>query len=481
MSNLAGRPLHLSSFTLDEFEHAIRHSAVDIPCSMLAEIHSTLIYNLRTVPFQRHSALVSLLRLKDLVEDEAEVGNNWERVPLRHSEGRDGWEDAVFGCLKDHATLINFPTLREVLTRLLFAPDSHVDPCSSSSGSSRVSSPVSSALVVISNPAERYYTLPAADRIAILSFMSNLAISSKAVHGHIEYCEEQLTALRKEKIEVNRLKKQHAEEMNILRIEAKEDPLPAPTNGVDQDVVMLDSSDLSDVSGSDSAPKKGSSRAKGAKTGLGKQREAARRQSSTLWLNIVGLTRRSINWNAAWRALSGSLENFCAPFVSSLLGRTDSITEFGGLMEWAQDRWWAVVVLLSMAPGGFSFKDPEFDTDLLAARTDEGIEERRKEEEGVEGMLGPGDWAVYSDQEELDEFMAWLNPKGHREIALKTVLTKWWPHITSGLRRRVADVNVNARLPEARRSTRTKSAVHDISREPYMMWTNRKATTVVAQ
>jgi hypothetical protein len=31
----------------------------------------------------------------------AEVGNNWERVALRHSDGRDGWEDALFGCLKD--------------------------------------------------------------------------------------------------------------------------------------------------------------------------------------------------------------------------------------------------------------------------------------------------------------------------------------------------------------------------------------------
>ena len=31
----------------------------------------------------------------------ADVGNNWERVPLRHSEGREGWEDALLGCLKD--------------------------------------------------------------------------------------------------------------------------------------------------------------------------------------------------------------------------------------------------------------------------------------------------------------------------------------------------------------------------------------------
>jgi hypothetical protein len=63
---------------------------------------------------------MSLLRLKDEidVEDEkddtvfgvsietlttamAEVGNNWERVPLRHAECREGWEDALVGCLKD--------------------------------------------------------------------------------------------------------------------------------------------------------------------------------------------------------------------------------------------------------------------------------------------------------------------------------------------------------------------------------------------
>jgi bromodomain adjacent to zinc finger domain protein 1A len=37
--------------------------------------------------------------------------------------------------------------------------------------------------------------------------MCNLAISSKAVHAHMELCEEQLTALRKEKIDVNRQKK----------------------------------------------------------------------------------------------------------------------------------------------------------------------------------------------------------------------------------------------------------------------------------
>lgn len=39
---------------------------------------------------------------------------------------------------------------------------------------------------------------------------------------------------------------------------------------------------------------------------------------------------------------------------------------------------------------------------------------------------------------QLDEFVAWLNPKGHRELALKNTLTKWWPHIAPGIRKRIS-------------------------------------------
>ena len=83
-----------------------------------------------------------------------------------------------------HANLQNFPRLREVLTRLLF--DENNNP---------------------TVPEVSYPYLPPEDRIAILTFMCDVAISSKAVHQHMEQCEEQLTALRKEKIEVNRQKK----------------------------------------------------------------------------------------------------------------------------------------------------------------------------------------------------------------------------------------------------------------------------------
>lgn len=108
--------MHLSFFTLDDYEHAIRHSLPDTPCNLLAEVHSVLIYNLRTVPFTRHAAIISLSELQEgdmdgnairipsidtLTDALVETGNNWERVPLKHGEGRGGWQEALIGCLKD--------------------------------------------------------------------------------------------------------------------------------------------------------------------------------------------------------------------------------------------------------------------------------------------------------------------------------------------------------------------------------------------
>ncbi|KAH7924854.1 chromatin remodeling complex protein [Leucogyrophana mollusca] len=503
-----GQPLHISSFTMDEFEHAMRHSVIDPPCALLGEIHSTLIYNLRTVPFTRHSAVLSLLRSKEDTEDQeqdkvlgvtidqlaaamADVGNNWERVPLRHSELRAGWEDALLGCLKDHANLQNFPRLREVLTRLLFAPDLPAEP-STSSSSSRVSSPAFQSLTLSSSAGERYHTLPPVDRIAILAFMCNLAISSKAIHVHMESCEEQLTALRKEKIEVNRLKKQYVEEMNALagEVEVKEEP---STNGVAEDAVMHDSSDLSDVLSEDgsetasatSGRQKGSARQKDLRQKAhsqahAKQRELARAKVASAKQALAEHRRLDEEVNKIERRLEGIEREFRKLF-GAIRVKPLGKDRFHNRIWWFDGMGSASLLgsggVVQYGTGRIFVQGPsEFDQDLLAKREENDVEARRQEEEGEEGILGPGQWAVYADLEEIDELLAWLNPKGVRELALKNVFAKWWNHIAPGMRKRITDLNISAKLPEARRSTRTKSTGgHDISREPYMMWTNRRA------
>lgn len=101
---------------MDDYEAALRHSVTEPVCTLLAEIHSTLIYNLRTVPYKRHAAVISLtddeenpehdkeslgVSIDQLTSALADIGNNWERAPLRHAENREGWEESLIGCLKD--------------------------------------------------------------------------------------------------------------------------------------------------------------------------------------------------------------------------------------------------------------------------------------------------------------------------------------------------------------------------------------------
>jgi bromodomain adjacent to zinc finger domain protein 1A len=482
-----GQPLHISSFTLDEFQHAIQHSVIDPPCHLLAEVHSTLIYNLRTVPFQRHSAIFALLDIQEqmgvdhevfgitvdkLTYAMADVGNNWERVPLRHTEGREGWEDALVGCMKDHATTTNFPRLREVLTRLLFAPGSSAEP-SSVSSSSRTSSPVPSTLKVATTPADSYHNLPPEDRIAILSFMCNLAISSKAIHSHMESCEEQLTALRKEKIEVNRSKKQLTEEMNGLLSETKGLESSSKATSSEKDVTMQDPGEVSE--NSDESPKPMARRTK-------QEREASRAKVASAKHALAEHRRLDEEVNKLERRLE-AIEREFRKLLGGVRVKPLGKDRFYNRIWWFDGMGSASLMgsggVVQYGTGRLFIQGPsEFDMELLGRREEGDIDARRKEEEGEEGMLGSGDWAVYTELEEIDEFVAWLNPKGNRELALKNALTKWWPHIAPGIRKRLADLNITAKLPEARRSTRTKAvagAGHDISREPYMMWTNRRA------
>ncbi|KAI8995548.1 chromatin remodeling complex protein [Trametes punicea] len=481
-----GQPLHISPFTMDDFEAALRHSMVDPPCQLLAEIHATLIYNLRTVSFNRHSAVMSLVDYKQehgdnevsgvtieqLTAAMADVGNNWERAPLRHSEGRDGWEESLVGCLKDHANLENFPRLREVLTRLLFAPDSAPEP-SGSTAPSPSTSPAPLRLTTPAHPKELYYRLSAKDRVDILAFMCNLAVSSKAIHAHMEACEEQLTALRKEKIEVNRTKKSYLEEIAALEGEINPDGKPQ-TNGKtpDEDVAMHDLSDLSDVPNSDTedaAPKPRRSAAK--------EREAARAKAQSAKQAQADRRRLEEEVNKLERRLEG-IEREFRKLLGSVRVKPLGRDRFFNRVWWFDGMGAASLIgsggTVQYGAGRIFVQGPsEFDVEVLRRR-EEDVDKRRREEEGEEGMLAVGEWAVYNDVDEVREFVDWLNPKGVRELALKNAFTKWWNHIAPGMRRRAADLSANAKIPEARRSTR-KHAGADVLREPYMQWTNRKA------
>ncbi|KAJ3530959.1 hypothetical protein NM688_g7641 [Phlebia brevispora] len=493
-----GQPLHISSFNMDEFEQALRHTMIDPPCNLIAEIHSTLIYNLRTVPFTRHSAVLSLLDLRtelggdhrvlgvtldELTSAAADIGNNWERAPLRHAEGREGWEESLVGCLKDHANIHNFPHLREILTRLLFAPEPAVEVNSMPSTPAGTPPPQHLGFTVASTPRERYHSLTPKEKIDILFFFCNLAISSKAIHAHMESCEEQLTELRKQKIEVNRTKKAYLEEMNTLMGENKEPEKNGEKklNGTatGEGTPMAESSDLSEVPASDGETETGSAPPRqSARRAQAKERELARAKLASHKQAMAEHRRLDEEVNKCERRLE-QIERDFRKLLGSIRVKPLGRDRFYNRVWWF-DGMGAMSLLgsggsVQYGTGRIFIQGPsEFDVEILRRR-EEDVAARRLEEEGEDGMLDVGEWAVYDDLETVDQFVAWLNPKGVREVALKNTIAKWWQHIAPGIRRRTSDLAASAKLPEARRSTRTKHPGSDIIREPYMMWTNRRA------
>jgi len=300
------------------------------------------------------------------------------------------------------------------------------------------------------------------DRIAILAFMCNLAISSKAIHLHMESCEESLTALRKEKIEVNRQKKTFFEEINNLG-DVKDTGSASATpgaNGEDFDM-DLDPDEPKSV------------------TSHSKDREAARAKQASQKQALAERRRLDEEVNKLERRLEGIEREF-----RKLLGAV-RVKPLGRDRFFNRIWWFDGLGAASLVGSGgntqygtgriFIQGPSEFDMEILNQRVREGIVARRIEEEGEYGVLRSNEWAVYSELDELDEFVAWLNPKGHRDLATKNALTKWWPHITAGMKKRIADANAKAQLPDARRSSRSKAGGVDVSRDPYMQWVNRKA------
>jgi len=304
----------------------------------------------------------------------------------------------------------------------------------------------------------------------------------------MEACEEELTSRRKEKIELNRARKALVEAREALLGENKKGD--GASNGADDDTPMNDLSELSDVSASENSSEPGVAskkvtdlRRKAQSQAHAKQREAARAKAASVKQAMAEHRRLDEEVNKHERRLEG-IEREFRQLLGAVRVKPMGKDRFYNRIWWFDGMGSASLLgsggIVQYGTGRLFVQGPSvFDQEILDRREEGDVHVRRLEEEGEEGMLGIGEWAVYTDLEEVDEFTAWLNPKGNRELALRNTLTKWWPHIVPGIRKRLSDLNNIAKLPEARRSTRVKQGgTTDISRAPYMTWTNRKAVSM---
>ena len=226
-------------------------------------------------------------------------------------------------------------------------------------------------------------------------------------------------------------------------------------NAADQDVEMQDSSDLSD-----GGPDSGATSEAGSAAGSSTKRSASRSQS--LRRKAQAKSREISRSNAASTRKAAADLRRLEEEVNKFDRRLEAIErEFRKLLgcirvkPMGKDRfhnriWWfdGLGSGTLVASGGgtvwstgrvFIQGPSELDRDLLDRREveDGDVKKRRLEEEGVDGMLDVNEWAAYSEPEQVEELVAWLNTKGIRENALKNNMTKWMSHITPGVRKRL--------------------------------------------
>lgn len=176
------------------------------------------------------------------------------------------------------------------------------------------------------------------------------------------------------------------------------------TNGTEEDAPMNDVSELSDASGGDNSST-GKKKAKRQETRIAnaKARGAARAKQAQQKQALAEHRRLDEEVNKLERRLEGIEREFrqhVGGVRAKPLGKDrfyNRIWWFDGLGSTSTNN----PALGQYGTGRIFIQGPsEFDMDILKRREGD-INARRLEEEGEDGMLGPGDWAAYSTVEEV--------------------------------------------------------------------------------
>lgn len=591
-----GKPLLLSPFTMDDYEQALHHRLSDPPCTLINEIHRTLINLIvrdgGSSLIAQGSALVASLddaasappstngdaddqaaseagsdvdeldptpngaptngngngasnhadaeAITGLLEAAHQLSKGWEKLIIRPDNRRERWENSLIGLIAARATSDLLPRRIGILSHLTAVEhaEGYID------GKFEAE--------LYDTPSQRYPLLTLADKLQILDFLCILAVETKPVKAFYDECEAQLTELRKEKIEVSRSKKELAnawgefegskkedkegdeqEGEDRVEEEEKDEEEGEDEEGVDgvedeeeeeeeeeEDELASDSDTRSTREDSSFSDSGRGGRGGGSRQEILRQkaiekqaREAARRLEEA---KAREAHRAKLAENKILAAQRKKLEEE----ESKLARRDETIDrEFRRLIlasrmtPLGRDRfgdkyWWFdgvgscslvtgsekatyqtgrlfiqgasvdEVSLLIPDPPTTPVKTsayahllhPPISAELIATR-------RAAELGGPDGTLLPNEWAVYSDPERVEQFYAWLRPKGHREHQLKQQLGRLKHYIETGMKKRNADLTAHLKdLPDAvRRSARSvkdHAAANATTRLGYMAWKN---------
>lgn len=306
-------------------------------------------------------------------------------------------------------------------------------------------------------------------RVSALQMITILSISTAAVKEFLEQCSDDMTDVRKRKIEHQREKKALIEELQIKDRDRKilwpqnmpdspkpESVEPLSVNGEDDDTLETNGASGSDPE--DEAPTSGRSLRRGSDRKRKRTEDAARRQKERAekaeaakeknkqtrefrkLLKDIEVLREKIQDNEEKiQECDGDLREANVQ-RTRVLGKDRFCNRyywferngqpFGGLPRsstasygYANGRIW-VQGPDDMEADGFINLPPD-EQKAYRSRFGMTVIERRKQEEGSTSLLSAHEWGFYDDPARLDNLISWLDDHGEREKKLRKELCDW--------------------------------------------------------
>ncbi|EFQ27106.1 hypothetical protein CGRA01v4_07588 [Colletotrichum graminicola] len=392
-------------------------------------------------------------RAEDLLED-----YDWIEELRKRNFQNGGWERIMVGLLHQLSKNERLEERCEDLLAQLCPPD--VDPTQ----------------VTVR---ERYANLDVNHRVQALQIVCILTTQTKAMRTYMEECSEQMTAFRKEKIDWQRQRKQAIEELRTLNDQRKillpenMPPSPPPDQKADEDVKMTDADESAadaedEVPDSDDecAPRRNFRRAndRAAERQRKRKEEKERKEKAAEAAKVPKPSKQFLKVLKDIQKkedLIKKCEEEIAVIDNDLreadCGRTRVLGKdrfwnryywferngmpYGGLPDSSTaEAGYANGCIWVQGPDelereGYIDADPEYQAEYKS-KFDVTVPERKKREEGATSVFNANQWGYYSEPEQVDELLKWLDPRGFNELRLRKEIVAFRDKITQHMENR---------------------------------------------
>ncbi|KAI7906927.1 uncharacterized protein BX663DRAFT_494236 [Cokeromyces recurvatus] len=429
------------------------------------------------------------------------IGHNWDNGTVDTEEERIGWEDILIGFINQLAPLELLPDIDRILSHL-----------------------VPSATSTLQEREQAYISLSLRDKLIVFELLLNVANESYVIKNYMDECQDQLTELRKQKIDLSRERRRiHAERRELENKQNEENNQLPEIHETEESESDDDTSDNEDNELLKAQRKAEQLSRHELRLEALKRRQQEREEREAKRLKLHHLQREEARIrnqelkirNATRKRLDE--EERVMHKKEEQIERDMRKYNNHRIKPLGRDKFYNRYYYLDDIGGtllhgsGRLFVQSPSDTDLMVLQERDSIEsidldvslpcgrgggvkfvsQLMKEqglikeveffEKRIEALTKKDDsytseewWQSYDEPEDIQRLLDWLNPKGVREFRLKRELEKQFHNLLNGMKKRTLDQQNLNKYEMSRRTTRSRTT-YQYPPGSWLAYTNKLA------